>query len=54
MTAMLRNTMWLGLSTLIPALELRASIPIGIFGMRHSAPWPLVVLVCMAANIVLG
>ena len=40
--------------TLIPALELRASIPWGIFGMKDSVSWPAVVLICIAANIVLG
>ncbi|MBN2301917.1 MAG: small multi-drug export protein [Lentisphaerae bacterium] len=39
--------------TLIPALELRASIPWGFFAMTD-IPWPLVVLVCVSANIVLG
>jgi uncharacterized membrane protein len=49
------------LITLIPALELRASIPIGIYygstawGIERGAlPWPVVVLVCVVANIVLG
>jgi uncharacterized membrane protein len=40
--------------TLIPALELRASIPWGIFKMAEQIPWPLVVLVCVVANIILG
>jgi uncharacterized membrane protein len=40
--------------TLVPALELRASIPWGIFGMRDEVSWPFVVLVCTIANIVLG
>ncbi len=40
--------------TLIPALELRASIPFGIFGMAETVSWPVVVLICVVANIVLG
>ncbi len=46
----------LTLITLIPALELRASIPWGIFNldMQKALPWPLVVLTCIIANIVLG
>ena len=45
--------------TLIPALELRASIPYGIFGSERfgiveKMPWLLVVAVCILANIVLG
>ncbi len=37
--------------TLIPALELRASIPYGIF---NGMSWPVVFLVCVLANILLG
>lgn len=46
--------------TLIPALELRASIPYGILGRPEWGidpellPWPSVVLVCVGANIILG
>lgn len=42
--------------TLIPALELRASIPAGFFNekLAGSLSWPLVVLVCSVANIILG
>ncbi|MBN1556776.1 MAG: small multi-drug export protein [Lentisphaerae bacterium] len=42
------------LVTLIPALELRASIPLGIFALAAYVPWPAVVLICVLANIVLG
>lgn len=42
------------LMTLVPALELRASIPWGIFGMGEDISWPYVVIVCTLANIVLG
>ena len=38
--------------TLIPTLELRASIPYGI--LRADMPWWIVVLVCVVTNIVLG
>lgn len=51
---MTRALMWLTLITLVPALELRASIPVGIFSMRGALPWQSVVLICVAANIVLG
>ncbi len=57
---MLTQTIILVLVTLIPALELRASIPFGIFGKEQFGivpglmSWPLVAAVCMAANIVLG
>jgi uncharacterized membrane protein len=53
----------LTLITLIPALELRASIPIGILPVpipftdatiNDSMSWPMVVLVCAVANIALG
>jgi uncharacterized membrane protein len=38
--------------TFVPALELRASIPLGIFG--YEMPWPTVVAICVPANIALG
>jgi len=38
--------------TLVPALELRASIPYGILATNLS--WPLVFLICVATNIILG
>jgi len=40
------------LITLIPTLELRASIPYGI--LRADMNWWAVVLVCLVTNIVLG
>ena len=43
---------WLAAITLIPALELRASIPWGIFA--GALPWPTVVIICTVANIILG
>jgi uncharacterized membrane protein len=51
---MLRDMIWLVLITLIPALELRASIPVGIFAMRQRESWLLVVPVCILANMILG
>ena len=51
---MLRAVVWLTAITLIPALELRASIPFGIFGMAKHISWPMVVAVCVIANIILG
>jgi uncharacterized membrane protein len=38
--------------TFVPALELRASIPLGLF--VYKMPWPTVVAICVAANIGLG
>ncbi len=51
---MLRSVLILIAWTFIPALELRASIPLGFFSMRETLSWPVVVLVCTVANIVLG
>jgi uncharacterized membrane protein len=51
---MLKTILWLTMITLIPALELRASIPIGILQMRDTVSWPVAVLICTVANILLG
>jgi uncharacterized membrane protein len=40
------------LITLIPTLELRASIPFGI--LKGGMPWWTVMVVCLSTNIVLG
>lgn len=40
--------------TLFPGLELRASIPVGIFKFAEQLSWPLVVVTCIIANIILG
>jgi len=48
------NILILTAITLVPALELRASIPWGVFQMRERMSWPVVVLVCTVANIILG
>jgi len=40
--------------TFVPMLELRASIPFGIFGMAKQISWLGVVCVCVVANILLG
>ena len=45
------------LITLIPGLELRASIPMGILGGRwieSPMAWPAVVLTCIISNILIG
>ena len=45
------------LITLIPGLELRASIPMGILGGRwieSPMAWPAVVLTCVVSNILIG
>lgn len=51
---MLQAILILTAITLIPALELRASIPWGILQMREEISWPVAVLICTVANIVLG
>ena len=51
---MIKAILWLVAVTLIPALELRASIPVGIFALAETVSWPVVVLICVVANIVLG
>jgi uncharacterized membrane protein len=57
---MLKQICLLFAITLVPALELRASIPWGILGNEKwgvtpgMMSWPTVVLVCVAANIALG
>ncbi|HDQ44629.1 MAG TPA: hypothetical protein ENN17_03900 [bacterium] len=51
---MIRQIFWLAVITLIPLLELRASIPFGLFRMGETVPWPVVVSVCVVANILLG
>ncbi|MBN2104834.1 small multi-drug export protein [bacterium] len=51
---MIISIVWLALITLIPTLELRASIPIGIFKMADQLSWPVVVLICIIVNILLG
>lgn len=51
---MLKSILILGAITFIPALELRASIPWGMFKMQHELSWPLTVAVCTLFNIILG
>ncbi len=57
---MLKQILFIALVTLIPALELRASIPYGILGNEKWGitsglmSWPLVVLICVVVNILLG
>jgi len=49
---MLKTIGKLILITLIPAFELRASIPVGIH--KYNESWPIVFVVCVVANIILG
>ena len=51
---MMSRILWLAAITLIPMLELRASIPYGIIGLRETISWPAVVIVCILTNILLG
>lgn len=51
---MAKITLMLAAITLIPALELRASIPWGVFKMGDDISWPAVVAVCAVTNILLG
>ncbi len=51
---MIRAIIYLAFITLIPALELRASIPVGIFTMQNTLSWPLVAGICILVNILLG
>lgn len=51
---LLKIILLLSAITFIPALELRASIPWGIIKMRGEISWPMAVLVCTVANIILG
>lgn len=54
---MIRTIVILFLITLIPGLELRASIPMGIFGGKwidSPMSWPLVIITCTLSNIIIG
>ncbi len=51
---MLKSIFWLTIITLIPALELRASIPWGVFRMGNDLSWIEVAGICSVANIILG
>lgn len=51
---MLKAIVILTAITFIPALELRASIPWGVFLMKGQLSWLTVALICTVANIVLG
>ncbi len=51
---MIKSILILIAVTLIPTLELRASIPWGIFLLADKLTWPVVVVVCIIANIILG
>ena len=49
---MVKSVFWMVLLTFIPALELRASIPYGVFGTE--VPWYLVFAICVVANVLVG
>jgi len=51
---MIKAIFWLTMITFIPALELRGSIPVGIFSMGDRLSWTVVFLICVTANIILG
>ncbi len=51
---MISSIIWLAVITLIPTLELRASIPVGFFKMSDQISWPAVTGICMVVNILLG
>ena len=62
---MITNIIILFLITLLPLFELRASIPVGILGgtihlpldltmSGMGLPWPIVFLICVLSNMVLG
>ncbi|MFO7888979.1 MAG: small multi-drug export protein [bacterium] len=51
---MIQNILILAAITLIPMLELRASVPFGIFSMKDELSWLLVTLICIGVNILLG
>jgi len=51
---MIRNILILSAITLIPMLELRASVPFGIFSMKDELSWIIVAVICIIVNIILG
>lgn len=51
---MMQNILILSAITLLPYLELRASIPYGIFTMRNELSWITVSIICIVVNIILG
>jgi uncharacterized membrane protein len=51
---MIQSILLLAAITFIPMLELRASIPFGIFGLQQELSWSMVVVVCVITNILLG
>ena len=51
---MINDIVLLILVTFLPFLELRASIPVGFFGLGGHLSLPSVVLICVVTNIVLG
>ncbi len=51
---MIQNILILSAITLVPMLELRASVPFGIFSMQDELSWIVVTVVCVVVNIMLG
>ncbi len=51
---MIRAILLLAGITLLPALELRASIPFGFFALKDSISWPVATVICVVVNIILG
>jgi len=54
---MLKTIIILFCITLIPGLELRASIPMGILGgkwIESPMAWPMVAMTCLLSNILIG
>ncbi len=57
MSAFLKTIAVLFLITMIPGLELRASIPMGILGcewINSPMPWYAVVVTCYVSNVIIG
>jgi uncharacterized membrane protein len=51
---MMKSVLMLTLITFVPGIELRGSIPVGMFGMREHLSWLSAVLVCLVANVLVG
>jgi uncharacterized membrane protein len=51
---MIKAVLWLSVITFLPLLELRASIPVGIFKYADQLAWWQVAIVCIVVNILLG
>ena len=49
---LIKDILWLWFISFLPFVELRLAIPIGILQM--GLPWPLVFIICVIADIILG